>query len=54
MTDSLAPFWWLLALIGAFVLLFAFGLWAKLSRRRDQDRTAEEVSRDLQAPRDGD
>ena len=35
MTTSFAVFWWLLALIGVFVLVFGLLWWVQLSRRED-------------------
>ncbi|MBW8816060.1 MAG: hypothetical protein JF588_21805 [Caulobacterales bacterium] len=43
-------FWWLLALVGVFVLVFAVGLAAKLSRREHEARQGEANRRDIRKP----
>jgi hypothetical protein len=52
MTESQAPFWWLLALVGAFVFVFVLALWMKLSRREDEGRQADRYRRDIRGPSD--
>lgn len=46
MTASHDTFWWLLALIGLFVVVFAGLLWWRLTRRAERERRAEGVRRD--------
>lgn len=52
MTESQEPFWWLLALVGVFVLVFGVGLIAKLSHRERQAKLAEDDRRDIRKPPD--
>jgi hypothetical protein len=54
MTESQAPFWWLLALVGVFVFVFVLALWMKLSRREEEGRQAEIHRRDVRGPSDRD
>jgi hypothetical protein len=45
-------FWWLLALVGAFVLVFVLVLWVRLSRREDRAAIGEAYRRDIRKPPD--
>ncbi|MGA0608136.1 hypothetical protein ACO2Q0_19265 [Phenylobacterium sp. VNQ135] len=46
MTGSHETFWWLLALVGLAVVVFAALLWLRLRRRAETERRAEEARRD--------
>jgi uncharacterized membrane protein YidH (DUF202 family) len=46
MTGSQDTFWWLIALVGVAVLVFAALLWLRLRRQAERERRAREVRRD--------
>jgi len=46
MPASHETFWWLLALVGLAVAVFAVLLWLRLNRRAERERRAERVRRD--------
>lgn len=46
MPTSHETFWWLAALVGLAVVVFAVLLWLRLTRQAERERRAKEVRRD--------